>query len=95
MMDVTKLLNSRRIEVNIADIKIDKDFVHRFRVHNHIPRAALANMLGVSKRTVENWERGVNNIKGSSAVLLKLLNDNPGLIDQLCVVKQEGDLYET
>lgn len=95
MINTTKLLNSRRVEVNVADIKIDKDFVQRFRVHNHISKAALANILGVSKRTVENWERGVSNIKGSSAVLLKLLNDNPGLIDQLCVVTQGSDLYET
>ena len=48
---------------------------------------ALANILGVKKKTIEKWEQGANNVNGSSAVLLKLLNDNPELISQLYSVK--------
>ena len=47
----------------------------------------MANILGVTKKTIEKWEQGVNNINGSSAVLLKLLEANPELINQLYSVK--------
>lgn len=100
MIDITKLLESKRLEVKIAEIKIDKHFVKQFRTNNHLTQVTLANILGVTKKTIEKWEQGVNNINGSSAVLLKLLNDNPSLLSQLYSVKvvkgkQEADDYET
>ena len=71
-----------------------------FRKNNQLTQVALANILGVTKKTIEKWEQGVNNINGSSAVLLKLLNDNPSLLSQLYSVKvaegkQEVEQYET
>ena len=87
MINVSKLLESKRVEVTFAEIKIDKDFVKRFRLENHLTQIALANILGVKKKTIEKWEQGANNINGSSAVLLKLLNDNPELLGQLYTVK--------
>jgi putative transcriptional regulator len=100
MIDINKLLESKRLEVKITEIKIDKHFVKQFRTNNHLTQIALANVLGVTKKTIEKWEQGVNNINGSSAVLLKLLNDNPTLLSQLYSVKvvegkQEADDYET
>lgn len=100
MIDINKLLESRRLEVKIAEIRIDKHFVKQFRTNHHLTQVALANILGVTKKTIEKWEQGVNNINGSSAVLLKLLNDNPTLLSQLYSVKvvdgkQESDAYET
>ena len=100
MIDINKLLESKRLEVKITEIKIDKHFVKQFRTNNHLTQIALANVLGVTKKTIEKWEQGVNNINGSSAVLLKLLNDNPTLLSQLYNVKivegkQEADDYET
>ena len=87
MINVNKLLESTRVEVAFADIQIDKDFVKRFRTNHHLTQVALANILGVKKKTIEKWEQGANNINGSSAVLLKLLYDNPQLIEQLYTVK--------
>ena len=87
MIDINKLLESKRLEVKITEIKIDKHFVKQFRTNNHLTQVALANILGVTKKTIEKWEQGVNNINGSSAVLLKLLNDNPTLLSQLYSVK--------
>lgn len=87
MIDINKLLESKRVEVKVAEIKVDKYFVKQYRVNNHLTQVALANILGVTKRTIERWEQGVSNINGSSAVLLKLLNDNPKLLDQLYSVK--------
>ena len=100
MINVNKLLESKRIEVSFAEIKVDKEFIKQFRTNNHLTQIALANILGVKKKTIEKWEQGVNNVNGSSAVLLKLLNNNPNLISQLYSVKvvdgkQQVDQYKT
>lgn len=87
MININKLLESKRVEVNVADAKIDKVYVKQFRLTHHLTQVALANILGVTKKTIEKWEQGVNNVNGSSAVLLRLLNDNPALLDQLYSVK--------
>ena len=91
MINIDKLLSSKRLEVTFAEIKVDKFFVKKFRQDNNLTQLALSNILGVTKKTVEKWEQGVNNVNGSSAVLLKLLNDNPELLVQLYSVnKIEG-----
>ncbi|MBE7049403.1 MAG: helix-turn-helix domain-containing protein [Ruminococcaceae bacterium] len=87
MINIDKLLESKRIEVKIPNIKIDKYYVKQFRINNKLTQIALANILGVTKKTIEKWEQGTNNINGSSAVLLRLLNDNPDLLSQLYSVK--------
>lgn len=87
MIDINKLLESKRLEITFADITVDRGFVKSFRKEHGLTQVALANILGVTKKTIEKWEQGKNNIGGSSAVLLKLLNDNPDLIDQLYHVK--------
>ena len=83
MIDMEKLLESKRVEVSYMDAEIDQNFVKAFRKEYNLTRAALANVLGVTKRTVEKWEQGVSKIHGSSVVLLKLLHMNPELINQI------------
>ena len=87
MINIDKLMSSKRVEVVYADVNVDKEFVKRFRIKNGLTQAALANVLGVKKKTIEKWEQGVHNVGGSSAVLLKLLNDDPELIKRLYTVK--------
>ena len=100
MINIDKLLESKRVEVTFAEINVDGAYVKKFRKDHKLTQVALANIVGVTKKTVEKWEQGVNNIGGSSAVLLKLLNDNPELIAQLYSVnvgvtgKQESDEYQ-
>lgn len=76
------------MEVSFAEVKVDKEFVKQFRKNNNLTQLALSNILGVTKKAVEKWEQGANKVNGSSAVLLKLLNDNPELLPQLYVVKK-------
>ncbi len=87
MINIDKLLESKRVEITFAEIKVDRDFVKTFRKNNNLTQSALANIIGVTKKTIEKWEQGANNVNGSSAVLLKLLNDNPELIGQLYKVR--------
>lgn len=89
MINIEKLLESKRVEVSYIDTDIDKNFVKTFRKEHHMTQVALANVLGVTKKTIEKWEQGVNNVNGSSAVLLRLLESNPELLHQLYSVKYE------
>lgn len=89
MINIDKLLESKRIEVSFVETNVDKEFVKEFRQNHHLTQLALANILGVKKKTIEKWEQGVNKVGGSSAVLLKLINDNPDLLRQLYSVKTD------
>ena len=91
MINIKKLLNSKRIEVSFIEIDISKGFVKRFRSNKNLTQTALANIMGVSKLTINLWECGFKKVKGSSAVLFKLLNDNPYLMNQLYKVELAGD----
>ena len=86
MINIDKLLESKRVEVSFAEINVNNEFVKCFRHNHHLTQLALANILGVKKKTIEKWEQGVNKIGGSSAVLIKLLSDNPELLNQLYIV---------
>ena len=87
MIDINKLLESQRVEVSFADAAVDGAYVKQFRAEHRLTQAALANIMGVKKKTVEKWEQGVNKVSGSSAVLLKLLHDDPALIGRLYKVQ--------
>lgn len=87
MININKILASKRIEVSFPEIDVNSQYVKKFRKKYNLTQVALANIVGVKKKTVEKWEQGVNNVSGSSAVLLHLLNDNPELIEQLYQVK--------
>lgn len=87
MINVERLLESKRVEVSFVNKDIDKDFVKAFRKEHQLTQAALANILGVTKKAIEKWEQGVNKVNGSSAVLLRLLQDNPELLHQIYSVK--------
>jgi len=89
MININKLLESKHIEISFPEINIDKNFVKNFRQANKLTQVALANILGVTKKTIEKWEQGINNINGSSAVLLTLLNNNPELVKQLYSVNRD------
>ena len=89
MINIDKLLESKRIEVSFVETNVDKEFVKEFRQNHHPTQLSLANILGVKKKTIEKWEQGVNKVGGSSAVLLRLINDNPDLLRQLYCVKTD------
>lgn len=81
MIDVQKILKeSKRVEVTLYEPEIDNVFVKQFRKKNHLTQAALANIMGVKKKTIEKWEQGINRVSGSSAVLLHLFDSNPELL---------------
>lgn len=42
-----------------------------------------AHLTGITTKTVERWESGKNNIKGPIVTLVKILNENPELVQSL------------
>lgn len=87
MINVKKLIETTCVEVSFPKIEIDKDFIKKFREKNDLSSVALATIFGVTKKTVEKWEKGEKEVKGSEAVLFKVLNDNPDILSQLYTVR--------
>ena len=84
-IDLAALKNAKSYSVEYPDYEniITKDFLKKFRKDNDLTQLRLACILNVSKKTIEKWEQGVNPIKGTSAVLIYLLSNNPELITEL------------
>ena len=83
--DLSKLNKANKYEVEYIDYEliVDSKFLWNFRNNNKLTQVRLANILNVSKKTIEKWEQGANPIKGTSAVLIYLLNSRPELINLL------------
>lgn len=89
MINLRKVLKSKKVEVTYLTPEVDKEFVKDFRKKFDLTQTALANTLGVTKKTVEKWEQGINKVSGSSAILFRLLSMNPELIQQLYAVSND------
>ncbi len=53
------------------------------RLKSGTTQAGLAALLGVSLAAIRNWEQGRNDPNGAAATLLRLLDQNPELIDKV------------
>ena len=83
MIDVSKLMNAKRVVVEKKTIIVTKEFVRSFRITHNLTQVALANILGVTKKAIEKWEQGKNPVCGSSALLLTLLSEDPALFSKV------------
>lgn len=78
-------LKAEGVSVEYADVDnvVDNNFVKELRKKLKMSQSIFATTLGVTKKTIEKWEQGVNPIKGCSARLLYLIYRNPDIIEQL------------
>jgi putative transcriptional regulator len=65
-----KRLPSRRFEVSADGVKSIR---HKLK----LSQSQLANALGISKATLQNWEQGRRKPKGAAAVLLRVAEKQP------------------
>lgn len=93
MFDFSKLFNAKRVIINYLDVNVDGETVKRFRQKYGLTQIALANIMGVSKKTIEKWEQGANKVSGSSAVLLTLLNNEPEILNKVYRVQTIDRAY--
>lgn len=82
-MNIKRLLSSKKIVVKRLNVNVDSIYVKEFREYYNLTQIALANILGVTKKTIEKWEQGKNKIKGSSAVLLTLMREDKSILDKI------------
>ena len=83
--------------VNVENV-VSKEFVKDLRNKLNMTQAVFASVLGVTKKTIEKWEQGVNPIKGCSARLLYIINEKPDIIKMIYdqnIIEKEGYLINT
>lgn len=51
--------------------------IKKIRSRVHASQAEMAHMIGVSVRTLQNWEQGRRNPRGPARALLKVFDNNP------------------
>lgn len=73
------------IEIDRPDFEsiVDKKYVKDLRLNLNLTQKVLGDVLGVTKKTIEKWEQGVNPIKGPSARLIYLIDNNHNLVNEL------------
>lgn len=83
MINFDVLKKAARINVTYTVDEIDSEYVKEFRRKYALTQTALANIMGVTKKTIEKWEQGITKVSGSSSVLFTLLSKNEDLLHQI------------
>lgn len=65
-----KITDYKKVEFPDPEVK-------SIRAKTGLSQNGFANVLGVSKRTLENWEQGRRSPTGPARALLKILDANP------------------
>lgn len=69
--------------------KMEKPDVKSIRSKLEVSQSEFATMLGISVRTLENWEQGHRTPKGPARVLLKVAEAHPEVVWEVVKPKQE------
>jgi len=70
-------------DLNVRPLKTyDKDELKKIRLNNNLTIKTFADCFGVSKKTVESWERGDNSPSGASIRLFQLLEKNTNMLEE-------------
>ncbi|RCX21104.1 putative transcriptional regulator [Anaerobacterium chartisolvens] len=76
------------INVRVKRVKIEPIRQHTsqeikdIRAKANLSQSAFANFMGVSKKTVEAWEAGINIPQGSSQRLLEIISKDSTILQQ-------------
>lgn len=62
------------------------------RSHSGLSQADFAKALGVSKRTIENWEQGKAEPTGPAKVLLNLVANYPDTVQRLAKMRPQNEV---
>jgi len=77
---------TRVIEIknlSVAPLKsYTKEEIREIRLSNNLTLKTFAQCMGVSRKTVESWERGENSPSGSSVRLFQLLEKNAKVLEE-------------
>ena len=76
---------ARQDQLSGAEIKV-------IRARLGLTQKTFAELLNVSKKSVERWEQGTDGVSGPVTTLLKLFKEHPELVEELEVPEQEFPL---
>ena len=91
-IDFNAIEKARKYEVKFYDIdsEIDGNKVKALRNQLNMSQTFFAEVLGLSKKTIEKWEQGKNSIKGTSSRLLYLIEKDHTLLDSFFSESRTG-----
>lgn len=75
--DIIKEKSKPARVTEFADSQVKNIQVKAIRNKTGLSQSRFASLLGVSKRTLENWEQGRRHPTGAARALLKLVDANP------------------
>lgn len=76
-------INARKRKIAVKPVEMfSSEEIKQIRKSVGLSQVLFASSLGVSKKTVEAWERGRNTPEGPSRRLLQLIRDNPEMLNQ-------------
>ena len=79
-------IDARKTRIAVKPVEsFSSEDIKQIRNRVGLSQAIFASTLGVSKKTVEAWERGINTPEGPSRRLLQLIRDNPEVIEQYMI----------
>ena len=78
--EMTEILQGKRPASRIIRVKAAGALPAR--VEQGIARADLALMLGVSARTIENWEQGRRRVPRMARIILNIAKQHPMVLEQ-------------
>lgn len=79
-------IDARKTKIAVKPVEsFSSEDIKQIRKRVGLSQAIFASSLGVSKKTVEAWERGINSPEGPSRRLLQLIRDNPEVIEQYMI----------
>ena len=79
-------IDARRTKIAVKPVEsFSSEDIKQIRKRVGLSQVIFASSLGVSKKTVEAWERGINSPEGPSRRLLQLIRDNPEVIEQYMI----------
>jgi putative transcriptional regulator len=78
--EMTEILQGKRSASRVIRVKAPGALPAR--IEQGIARADLALMLGVSARTIENWEQGRRRVPRMARIILNIAKQNPMVLEQ-------------
>ena len=84
---------TRKQTIHVIPIEsFDSNDIKSIRIKHHLTQTVLAEILGVSARTVEAWELGINVPSGPARRMLSLIKDDESFIERYYSNRNEENL---
>lgn len=71
--------------------KFNAKEIRNIRESLGLTRTIFASILGVSRRTVESWEAGINTPAGSSARLISIMQNDSDFVHKYEILSKSDD----